>query len=131
MNAVEAMSTVDDLSRRLQISTSMIPDNNVTVTVRDSGPILKKECIERFFEAFYSTKASGMGIGLSICRSIVEAHDGRLWATRNPDGGASLHIALPTWSDNSSSTAGPGAAGTIRISGKFDGALNVAAGEDR
>jgi C4-dicarboxylate-specific signal transduction histidine kinase len=66
MNAVEAMSTVGESTRWLQIGTSADPDNKVGVTIRDSGPILKPECIERFFEAFYSTKSSGMGIGLSM-----------------------------------------------------------------
>jgi PAS domain S-box-containing protein len=97
MNAVEAMGTVDALPRRLQIATSTDPDNDVVVTVRDSGQILKLECVERFFEAFYSTKSSGMGIGLSICRSIVEAHDGRIWVTPNIDNGATLHVSLPIW----------------------------------
>jgi C4-dicarboxylate-specific signal transduction histidine kinase len=99
MNAVEAMSTVGESTRWLQIGTSADLDNKVGVTIRDSGPILKPECIERFFEAFYSTKSSGMGIGLSICRSIVEAHDGTLSATANSDNGATFHLSLPTWRD--------------------------------
>lgn len=113
MNAVEAMSAVDELSRRLQIGTSTTLDKRVNVTVRDSGPVLAPDCIKRFFDAFYSTKSSGMGIGLSICRSIVEAHDGRIWATPNSDGGATLHLALPTWSDRYSSTAARGAARAV------------------
>jgi PAS domain S-box-containing protein len=97
INAVEAMSTVDALTRRLQIGTGADPGNIVQVTICDSGPPLALECIERFFEAFYSTKPSGTGIGLSICRSIVEAHDGTIWATANSDKGVTFHVSLPTW----------------------------------
>jgi signal transduction histidine kinase len=99
MNAVEAMSTVDVSTRWLQISTGADPGNIVEVTIRDSGPPLEPECIERFFEAFYSTKSSGMGIGLSICRSIVEAHDGTISAIANSDQGATFYVSLPTWRD--------------------------------
>jgi PAS domain S-box-containing protein len=102
MNAVEATSAVDDLARRLQIATIPKPDYDVEVAVRDSGPVLTPERIDRFFEAFYCTKSSGMGIGLSICRSIVEAHDGRIWATANSDNGATIHVTLLTWRDNCS-----------------------------
>ena len=97
MNAVEAMSTVDEAARWLQIGTAAEPNNNVGVNIRDFGPLLQPECIERFFEAFYSTKSSGMGIGLSICRSIVEAHDGTIWATANGDEGVTFHVSLPIW----------------------------------
>jgi len=63
--------------------------------VSDSGPVLEPECLKRFFEAFYSTKPTGMGIGLSICRSIIEAHEGRIWATANEPFGVTLHVSLP------------------------------------
>jgi PAS domain S-box-containing protein len=97
MNAVEAMSTADVSTRWLQIGTGADLGNNIVeVTIRDSGPPLEPECIERFFEAFYSTKSSGMGIGLSICCSIVEAHDGTISATANSDQGATLYVSLPT-----------------------------------
>jgi PAS domain S-box-containing protein len=96
MNAVEAMSTADGSTRWLQIGTGAGPSNIVRITIRDSGPPLEPECIERFFEAFYSTKSSGMGIGLSICRSIVEAHDGTISATANSDRGATFYVSLPT-----------------------------------
>ena len=65
------------------------------MTVSDSGPLLKTESLDRFFEAFYSTKATGMGIGLSLCRSIIEAHEGRIWAGANVPHGATLHVRLP------------------------------------
>jgi PAS domain S-box-containing protein len=96
MNAIEAMSAVDEEVRQLQIESKRDRDGSVSLMVRDSGPALSPETLDRFFEAFYSTKASGMGIGLSICRSIIEAHGGRIWATANAARGAALHINLPT-----------------------------------
>jgi PAS domain S-box-containing protein len=95
MNAIEAMSAVDEGTRELQIVTGQEGEDQIFVTVRDSGPTLKPESLDRFFEAFYSTKSHGMGIGLSICRSIIEAHEGRIWATVNVPRGATLHITLP------------------------------------
>jgi signal transduction histidine kinase len=65
------------------------------VAVRDSGPGLSPESLGRLFDAFYTTKASGMGMGLSICRSIVEAHGGRVWATPNEPRGAAFQFTLP------------------------------------
>jgi C4-dicarboxylate-specific signal transduction histidine kinase len=97
MNAVEAMSTVDKEIRELQIATSKDQEDYVSITVSDSGPMLKPESLNRFFEPFYSTKPTGMGMGLSICRSIIEAHDGRIWASTNVPRGAILHITLPAW----------------------------------
>jgi PAS domain S-box-containing protein len=101
MNAVEAMSHVDDEERELQISSAKDREDGISLTVRDSGPMLRREALDRFFEAFYSTKASGMGIGLSICRSIIDAHGGRIWATANASRGATLHIVLPALRDSS------------------------------
>ena len=77
-----AMSEVSDGSRELQISTSEGEAGSVLIVVSDSGPGLSPASVARMFEAFYTTKANGLGIGLSICRSIVDAHGGRLWATR-------------------------------------------------
>jgi PAS domain S-box-containing protein len=99
MNAVEAMSNVEEGTRELRIATGKDREDTILLTVRDSGPILKSESLDRFFEPFYSTKASGMGIGLSICRSIVEAHGGRIRATGNAPRGATLHITLPVSQD--------------------------------
>jgi signal transduction histidine kinase len=95
MNALEAMSSLDEGTRELQIATDKDRGGHVSITVSDSGPILEPKSLNRFFEAFYSTKPTGMGIGLSICRSIIEAHEGRIWATANVPRGATLHIALP------------------------------------
>jgi len=95
MNAIEAMSEVNEGSRELLISTSKAEDDGVLITVNDSGAGLPKVNPERIFEAFYTTKASGLGMGLSICRSIIAAHGGRLWATPKDTGGAVFSLMLP------------------------------------
>jgi signal transduction histidine kinase len=94
VNAVEAMVEVSEGSRDLLISTSF-DARDVIVTVQDSGPGVKPEDLARLFDPFYTTKPTGMGMGLSICRSITEAHGGRLWATANIPQGASFHLSLP------------------------------------
>ena len=76
INAVEAMSVVSEGARELLISTGKDASGGVLVAVRDSGPVLNPESVARLFDAFYTTKPGGMGVGLSICRSIVEAHGG-------------------------------------------------------
>jgi signal transduction histidine kinase len=83
LNAVQAMSSVEAGPRELLISTEQTEANGVLVAVRDSGPGIDPEHVERVFEAFYTTKSSGAGMGLSICRSIIDAHGGRLWAKAN------------------------------------------------
>jgi PAS domain S-box-containing protein len=95
MNAVEAMSAVNEGGRELRVAAEKDGEDFISITVSDSGPILKPDSLNRFFEAFYSTKPTGMGIGLSICRSIIEAHEGRIWASANVPRGARLHITLP------------------------------------
>ena len=95
LNAVEAMSSVEAGPRELRISTEQTEGNGVLVTVRDSGPGIDTEHVERVFEAFYTTKTSGVGIGLSICRSIIDAHGGRLWADANEPRGAVFRFTLP------------------------------------
>lgn len=95
MNAVEAMGEVNERARELQISTSEVESGTVLVAVSDSGPGLPPAIAAHIFEAFYTTKASGLGIGLSICRSIVESHGGRLWATPKEPHGAVFSITLP------------------------------------
>jgi PAS domain S-box-containing protein len=94
LNAVEAMSAVDEGARELLISSKQSQTNGVRVTVRDTGPGIDPEHIERVFEAFYTTKSSGVGMGLSICRSIIEAHGGRLWADANEPRGAVFQFTL-------------------------------------
>jgi PAS domain S-box-containing protein len=99
MNAVEAMSEVAEGSLELVISTSEIESGSVLVAVKDSGPGLSQADPERLFEAFYTTKTSGLGMGLSICRSIIENHGGRLWAAPAAPHGAVFQFTLPVERD--------------------------------
>ena len=94
MNAIEAM-TQAATPRELLISSGADDSKGVVVVVRDSGPGLDSKSLERLFEPFYTTKPQGMGMGLAICRSMIEAHGGRLWATSNRDRGAAFHFSLP------------------------------------
>ncbi|HEY3719905.1 MAG TPA: ATP-binding protein, partial [Roseiarcus sp.] len=95
VNAVQAMSSVSEGARDLLISTGTAEPDGVLVAVRDSGPGLPPSSAERLFEAFYTTKADGMGMGLSICRSMIEAHGGRLWASANEPRGAVFRFTVP------------------------------------
>jgi PAS domain S-box-containing protein len=94
MNAIEAMSEVSDGSRELMIGSNVDTPDGVIVMVRDWGPGLKPECLDHIFDPFFTTKPTGMGMGLSICRSIVEAHGGRLWASENAPRGAVFQFTL-------------------------------------
>jgi signal transduction histidine kinase len=96
MNAVEAMSEMSGGPRQLLIRTDTNESGGIVVAVRDSGPGLKPEDLHRLFTPFYTTKPQGMGMGLAICRSIIESHGGRLWATANLDRGATFRFTLPT-----------------------------------
>ena len=93
VNAIEAMSGMSEGQRELLISTAQ-SGSGVVVSVGDSGPGLMLENVERLFESFYTTKPAGLGMGLSICRSIVEAHGGRLWASANEPRGAVFQFTL-------------------------------------
>jgi signal transduction histidine kinase len=95
LNAVEAMSGVADWPRELVVG-SGASDSDVFVEVRDSGSGLDATNLDRMFDSFYTTKPNGMGMGLAISRSIVEAHGGRLWATPNEPHGAVFRFTLPT-----------------------------------
>jgi C4-dicarboxylate-specific signal transduction histidine kinase len=96
LNASEAMRGVDDRPRQLLIGTDLDEDGNVRLTVQDAGVGIQPNDMERLFEAFYTTKTDGMGIGLSISRSIIESHGGRIWAEPNSPGpGATFSFALP------------------------------------
>jgi PAS domain S-box-containing protein len=95
LNAVEAMSTVGSGSRELFISTEESQTGGVLVSVRDSGPGIDSDHLDRVFQAFYTTKSSGVGMGLSISRSIIDAHEGRLWADPDVSRGAVLRFSLP------------------------------------
>jgi signal transduction histidine kinase len=95
VNSIQSMSGVEDGNRELHVSTVSIEPEGVCVAVRDSGPGLSPESLSRLFEPFYTTKPDGMGMGLSICRSIIEAHGGRLWATGCEPRGALLQFTIP------------------------------------
>ncbi|NKM57972.1 AAA family ATPase [Rhizobium anhuiense] len=95
MNAIEAMSSINEEERELLISTGADASGTVVVRIRDKGPGLDPQTVDRLFEAFYTTKSSGMGMGLAICRSIIEAHGGRMWATAGEPRGAVFLFTLP------------------------------------
>ena len=94
VNGCDAMQANAPDERRLVITTEHAADGMLCVSVRDYGTGVEPEVLERIFDAFYSTKASGLGMGLSICRAIVRAHGGLLWASNNPDRGATFHFTL-------------------------------------
>ena len=96
VNSIEAMSEAGDGDRDLLITTEQTESDTVRVAVKDSGPGLAAKSLERAFDSFYTTKPGGMGMGLSICRSIIEAHGGRLWASANVPRGAVFQFTLPT-----------------------------------
>jgi len=95
MNAIEAMSSVKDRARILRIRTAQQSPDSVLVVVQDSGIGLDPAQLERIFDAFYTTKQGGMGIGLSVSRSIIEAHGGRIWAALNEGPGLTFRFDLP------------------------------------
>jgi PAS domain S-box-containing protein len=94
VNAIDAMGAAEG-PRRLLISTGSAEANGVLVAVQDTGPGLEPAMLERVFESFYTTKPTGLGMGLSICRSIIEAHGGRLWATANQQRGTTFQFTVP------------------------------------
>jgi two-component system sensor kinase FixL len=96
-NAVEAMQ--DSSTRSLLIATTQDEDDSVRVSVADTGPGLAPDVAASLFQPFVTTKASGLGIGLSICRTIVESHGGRLWMEPNAGGGTVFHFRLPAAQD--------------------------------
>jgi len=95
MNACEAMNGNGAVDRSLEVSTARDGNSRLRLTVADHGHGIPPELLERVFEPFMTTKTDGLGLGLSICRSIVAAHDGRLWGSNNPGGGASFSVSLP------------------------------------
>jgi C4-dicarboxylate-specific signal transduction histidine kinase len=99
MNGIEAMQSVTDRPRELMIRSGRDETHRVLVSVTDCGDGISAENADRLFNAFFTTKSSGMGMGLSICRSIMEAHGGRLWATTNVPHGATFQFTLPVNAD--------------------------------
>ncbi len=94
-NGSDAMSMVADRPRELLIKTESDESGEVRLSVRDTGVGIDPKVEEKLFEAFYTTKGDGMGIGLSVSRSIIESHQGRLWAARNEGPGATFSFAIP------------------------------------
>jgi PAS domain S-box-containing protein len=95
MNAVEAMSSANNGGERSLLVQSYLHGSDVAITVEDSGPGIDAEHMDRVFDAFFTTKSHGMGLGLAICQSIVESHDGRLWASNRIPHGSVFHVQLP------------------------------------
>ncbi|MDR7098385.1 PAS domain S-box-containing protein [Lysobacter niabensis] len=104
-NGAEAMSDVHDRPRLLTVTTECDGDATVRLTVRDVGTGLDREVSERLFDAFYTTKREGMGVGLAVSRSIVDSHGGRIWAQRNDDCGASFAFTIPIYVEGARLTA--------------------------
>jgi PAS domain S-box-containing protein len=120
INAVEALSGVEDGARELRIITGRTESDAVLVAVQDSGPGLAPAMLEHLFEAFHTTKPRGLGLGLSICRSIIEAHGGRLWASANMPRGSVFQFTVPTRSDT---TQGRGGAWERKANGSWGAPL--------
>jgi signal transduction histidine kinase len=95
MNAVEAMSSADNGERSLLVKSDLDGSSDVVIMVEDSGPGIDPDHMDRVFDAFFTTKSHGMGLGLAICQSIVESHDGRLRASRRIPHGSVFHVQLP------------------------------------
>ena len=94
-NGSDAMSDVDDRPRELLFRTEVEEGNSVRLSVRDAGVGFEPQALDRLFQSFYTTKSDGMGIGLSVSRSIIENHRGRLWATPNDGPGVTFSFSLP------------------------------------
>src|SRR5262249_16660548 len=95
LNAVQAMAESGLDVRELQISTQANSADGVLVSIQDSGPGIRPEALDRLFDPFYTSRSAGMGMGLTICHSIVEGHGGRIWATANVPRGAAFYFTLP------------------------------------
>jgi C4-dicarboxylate-specific signal transduction histidine kinase len=96
VNACDAMSEHPPTERRLTVRSQLSPiDKTIELLIADRGPGIPAHIFDRIFDPFLSSKENGLGLGLSISRSIVQVHGGRLWAVNNPDQGATFHLALP------------------------------------
>jgi len=94
-NGCDAMDAVDRPRRQIVVSTELGDDGAVRLSVRDRGVGIPEGLQDRVFQPFFTTKPSGMGLGLAVCRTIITAHGGRLWAESNAEGGATFCVALP------------------------------------
>jgi signal transduction histidine kinase len=109
LNATEAMSGVDDRPRQMVVRSERDGGQSVRLSVQDAGVGFGPQNVERLFEAFYTTKSDGMGIGLSVSRSIIESHHGRLWAAPNDGPGATFSFTIPQASEAETGAPGVGA----------------------
>ncbi|CAB3799324.1 ATP-binding protein [Pararobbsia alpina] len=96
INGIQAMAGIRDRPREILIESRRAENGNVVVAVQDSGTGIDPKDADRLFEAFFTTKSDGMGMGLSICRSIIEAHGGQVWASNNAGHGAIFQFSLPS-----------------------------------
>ena len=100
MNGVEAMREVTERARELTVSSTLAEPSSVLVAVEDTGAGLDPAVAERMFQPFFTTKPDGLGMGLAICRSIIETHGGRLWVSPRAPHGADIRFTVPLWADH-------------------------------
>ncbi len=100
MNGVEAMREVTERTRELTVSSTLADPSSVLVAVQDTGAGLDPAVADRVFQPFFTTKPDGTGMGLAICRSIIETHGGRLWAAPRGPHGADIRFTIPLWADH-------------------------------
>ena len=117
LNAVEAMSGIDERARELLINIGREASGDVLVTAQDTGPGLEPQAVDRLFEPFYTTKPGGLGMGLAICRSSIEAHGGRMWATASEPLGAAFLFTLPLELEKTIAAEPAGNSGTAPCAG--------------
>ena len=122
LNASDAMSGVDDRPRQLLIRTERDEGGRVRVSVQDAGTGFEPKNADKLFDAFYTTKSAGMGIGLSVSRSIIEGHHGRLWASSNDGPGATFSFSIPRGAD---AVAGVHSLDGIRTSAATEAKHNI------
>jgi signal transduction histidine kinase len=116
VNAAEAMESVTDRARILKITLDCKELSDILITVEDSGPGIEVTNIERIFQPFYATKPAGMGMGLAICKSIIEAHEGSMFATPGRWYGLAVHISLPATAIGTAQKVGGGVADGVSAS---------------
>jgi signal transduction histidine kinase len=99
VNGAQAMSAVTERARELTVSSTLAEPSSVLVAVEDTGTGLDPAVVERMFKPLFTTKPDGLGMGLAICRSIVEAHGGRLWVSPRSPHGADVRFTVPLWAE--------------------------------